>query len=85
MFRVKKYMKLDRMDELSLELCALKEIFDDQLKPNLAITWATFTFTWDCHPTQLTTIILKENWFTAGGAFDEIGRHSPTAFTEMVV
>jgi hypothetical protein len=85
MFRIKKYMKLDRVDELSIELVALKELFDSQMKPNLAITWDKFTFTWDCHPRELTTIILKENWFTEGGAFDEIGRHAPTAFTEQEI
>lgn len=85
LFTVLRMTKFNKLDTLTIEERAIQEIFDKQMKPNLGITWEKFTFTWDVHPVIMTELILKENWFTEGGVFDEIGGHAPTAFTKQEI
>lgn len=62
---------------------ALKSLFDPQMNGDLAITWATFTFNWDVSPDNHLQVIRKDEWFTKGGRYDELGALYPTAFTEQ--
>lgn len=86
MFKILKYEARDMMDKMTPELDALKAIIDEQMNPNLAITWDKFTFTWDIHPSGVPKIVIKEAWIREGGQFDpDIGVHMPAAFTEQVI
>jgi hypothetical protein len=86
MFKILKYEARDMPHMMTPELNALKEIFDEQLDPNLAMVWARFTFTWDVHPTGNPVIVRKEAWVREGGGFDpDIGVHFPSAFTEQEI
>jgi len=71
------------------DLLAIKAIIDEQLaeeqKTNKQINWYSFTFSWDIHPKNPTTLILKPVWFKEGGTFDEFGSMKPAAFTEQEI
>ena len=83
MFKILKYDARNLPDMMTPELNALKEIFDEQLDPNLAMVWERFTFTWDVHPSGNPVVVRKEAWVREGGGFDhDIGVHFPSAFTE---
>lgn len=86
MFKILKYDARDLPHLMTPELEALKSIIEEQLNPNLALTWDKFTFTWDIHPTGNPKIVIKEAWIREGGNFDpDIGVHMPAAFTEQVI
>jgi len=82
-FKIRKYIRMDR--EFPAELKALKELMDEQLNPNLGMSYETFSFRWDIHPNNHLTIITPEKWFIEGGSVDgENGNiKEPTAFTEQ--
>jgi len=83
MFKIIKRLRRDL--EMTPELEAIKSIIDPQLESNHQINWATFTFYWDLHPKDHTKIIQKEQWFPAGGSYDELGALMPTAFTKQEI
>ena len=86
MFKILKYDARNLPDMMTPELNALKEIFDEQLDPNLAMVWERFTFTWDVHPSGNPVVVRKEAWVREGGGFDpDIGVHFPSAFTEQEI
>ena len=77
--------RMKRELDLLPELEAIKQIIDPQLNANYQINWGTFTFHWDIHPKDHTKIISKDQWFAAGGDFDELGALRPSAFTKQCV
>jgi hypothetical protein len=77
--------RLRRNLEITPELKALMSIIEPQLNADLQMTWATFTFNWDIHPFETTTVIQKHEWFSAGGRYDELGSLEPPAFTEQEI
>lgn len=86
MFKILKYKARNLPHMMTPELHALKAIIDEQLDPNLAMTWDKFTFTWDIHPSGNPVVVRKEAWVREGGQFDpDIGVHFPAAFTEQEI
>jgi hypothetical protein len=83
LFKILKYVRLERLDDLTIEQRALQEIINDQLDPNLGIVWAGFTFIWDIHPKEPPTVIRKEAWSKSGGGYDELDQCFPSAFTKQ--
>lgn len=86
MFKILKYEAREMPNKMTPELHALKAVIDEQLDPNLALTWENFTFTWDIHPSGVPKLVIKEAWIREGGTFDpDIGVHMPAAFTEQEI
>ena len=63
----------------------LKEWIEGQFDNNRQQNWGTFTFTWDVSPSDPFKIIIKEEWISEGGSFDESGFRKPPAFTKQEV
>ncbi len=91
MFKIVKRLtrKLEMTPEEHAELLAIKAIIEPQLeelqKTNQQMNWYSFTFHWDLHPKDHTTVITKDRWFAEGGRYDELGALKPTAFTEQEI
>lgn len=89
MFKIVKRLtrELEMTPETTPELLAIKAIIDPQLdgQANKQLNWYSFTFLWDINPKDHTKIITKDQWFPAGGRFDDLGALMPPAFTEQEI
>jgi len=64
--------------EMDLEL---KEIIEKQF--STGSNWGNFTFEWDVGVNDPFKVIAPKDWVKSGGAFDDLGRRIPTAFTQQ--
>jgi hypothetical protein len=59
----------------------LKEIIEKQFVEGL--NWSNFTFEWDIGVNDPFKVVSKKDWVKSGGAFDDMGKRFPTAFTQQ--
>lgn len=80
-YKILKWMRLDKDWNTESELRQLFDIIDPQLDPNLGMRWKNFGDKWDIHPKLPLKVIIKEHWVKEGGGFDaDLGYHYPHAF-----
>jgi hypothetical protein len=75
-----------KQDNFTPEEKIVKEIIDARIKPDIGLTWETFTYQWDVspNPEKPFEVIQKHQWFKEGGGLDQdIGTFYPAAFTEQ--